>query len=38
MTFSKVVCEVVLDVFYEFVCVLWVKAQHLKETFQDDAL
>lgn len=38
MTFSKVVCEVVLDVFYKFVCVLRVKAQDLKETFKDDTL
>lgn len=38
MTFSKIVCEVVLDVFYEFVCVLRVKAQDLKEPFKNDAL
>lgn len=38
MPFSKVVCEVVLDIFHEFVCILRVKAQDLKETFKDDAL
>ncbi|TKC38984.1 hypothetical protein EI555_017853, partial [Monodon monoceros] len=33
-----VVCEVMLNVFHKFVSIFWVKVQHFKESFEDDAL
>ena len=38
VTFPKVVCEVMLNVFHKFVSIFWVKVQHFKETFEDDTL
>lgn len=38
MTFSKVVCEVMLNVFHKFVSIFWVQVQHFKESFEDDTL
>lgn len=38
VTFSKVVCEVMLNVFHKFVSIFWVKVQNFKESFEDDTL